>query len=85
MHQSTTLRISIDLPMPALLARLVTADPAIEVIEREIALRGAARLIGFIERRTRCTESVLVRKTKSIDDHHLDLLWSIIVVELILQ
>ena len=43
MHQSTTLRISIDLPMHALLARLVTADPAIEMIEREIALRRAAR------------------------------------------
>jgi hypothetical protein len=42
-------------------------------------------LIGLVERRSRRVHPVLVRKTKSIDDHHLDLLWSIIVTELKLQ
>ena len=46
---------------------------------------GRPDLIGLVERRSRCAHPVLVRKTKSIDDHRLDLLWSIIVTELKLQ
>jgi hypothetical protein len=42
-------------------------------------------LIGLIKRRRWGTHPVLVRKAKSIDDHRLDLLWSIIVIELKLQ
>src|SRR5437879_6822330 len=42
-------------------------------------------LVRFIERRTRHAHSVLVRKTKSINDHRPDLFWPIIVVEFILQ
>lgn len=42
-------------------------------------------LVGFIERRTRRTQSLPVRKAKGIDNHRLDLPWTIIVIELKLQ